>query len=107
VAAHLETIYSSYPIRSPLAPYNDKTFATDGFIKDASSVGERFVKLGFLFTPFYLVPSGQIAIGMHNIRQLYPRVKYREAYLPFSKPRGAFITRYIRRYGSSECFVLH
>jgi hypothetical protein len=54
-----ETIYSSHPIRSPLAPYNDKTFATDGFIEDASSVGERVVKLSFLFTPFYLVPSGQ------------------------------------------------
>jgi hypothetical protein len=39
---------------------------------------------------------------MHNIRQLYPRVIYHQAYLPFSKPRGAFITRYIRHYGSFE-----
>jgi hypothetical protein len=37
---------------------------------------------------------------MHNIRQLYPRVKYRQAYLFFSKTRGVVIARYIRRYGS-------
>jgi hypothetical protein len=41
-------------------------------------------------------------LEMHNIRQLYPTVKYCQAYLPFSKPRVASIARYIRRYGSSE-----
>jgi hypothetical protein len=41
-------------------------------------------------------------LEIYNIRQLYPTVKYCQAYLPFLKPRVASIARYIRRYGSSE-----